>query len=60
MSDIPGDLDEIDRKVRVLKLSDAELAQARSALSAVIFETSDYWLKVIDDELLRRELFPCL
>lgn len=56
--DLPDGLSEIDRRVRVLSLSDADLAEARKALASPIFEQSDYWLKVIDDELLRRELFP--
>lgn len=58
--DLHDGLSEIDRRVRVLSLSDADLAEAREALASPIFEQSDYWLKVIDDELLRRELFPCI
>lgn len=56
--DLHDDLDEIDRRVRVLSLSDTELSEAREALASPIFEHSDYWLKVIDDELQRREMFP--
>lgn len=58
--DLHDGLDEIDRRVRVLSLSDTELSEAREALASPIFEQSDYWLKVIDDELLRRELLPCI
>ncbi|WP_157970063.1 hypothetical protein [Pelagibacterium sediminicola] len=53
-------LDDIDRRIRVLSLSDNDLVAAKEALTAPIFEKSDYWLKVIDDELLRREMFPCI
>ena len=56
--DLPDGLSEIDRRVRVLSLSDADLAEARKARASPMFEQSDYWLKVIDNELLRRELFP--
>lgn len=60
LRDIDADLDEIDRRIRILSLSDDELNAAREALTSPLFDQSGLWLKIIDDELLRREMFPGL